>query len=245
MKQTPARTAVLAALLLLAGMGVTAWWGVPLDIIIEYVRVNVVNLKPHDLGMVETSLQGLVGVLAAFTAFVLIYPPLFRGAACIVKERKADTLEPLLLTDLEPREILRQKWMGICLCDWPIAQVFLAIAVPACLTYLFPWRVVLSGWIAVAVLPLITAFMAVLGVLISTEAKTPLRANVMAGLMVFLTMIPVGALSGNVAKMHRYHGIAGSVGVAVLYMAGLVTLTVLIFRFAARRFANVREHARN
>jgi hypothetical protein len=145
-----------------------------------YWFVIIVGLRildpysPYLRGMLTTTLQSLVPGILFFAILGMVLSPLFKATACIAKERNADTLESLWLTDLSSREILWQKWYAVVIEPWPVACFCLAIALAGiCSGVLF--ALVLPALILTV--PSVMALGASWGLLFSVRAKTPAIAG--------------------------------------------------------------------
>lgn len=100
---------------------------------------------------------------------VFLFPPAFRAARCVAKEREADTLDGLLLTPLSRSEILYQKWLGVVLCDWPGFALLLVILAAGTLT---GFIAVSAAVVYVVTVPAMVGFLAVWGLYFSVISKT-------------------------------------------------------------------------
>ncbi|CAN5120869.1 hypothetical protein BH11PLA2_BH11PLA2_16960 [soil metagenome] len=258
-KLTPRRVQWIFGVML--GLCVLAY---PVDMLIEAMTLD----RYHWLrtGM-KNFLLGVAGITAVFVAVGSFFPAPFRGAKCIVRERTADTLEPLLLTDLPTSEIIRQKWLGVTLCDLPLYKILIAIVLPTALTGLVPFVPVVLALIAV---PFVVAFLAMFGVYISTLVKTAFRANVLAGFLMYLMIYPFGAIVIVVAKAQNIKPeLAAPVGMPLWTLGGWMWdfrnepnakaitvlswflglllyagLTRLLYSTACARFAKLRDQSR-
>lgn len=133
------------------------------------------------------SIQGRIDILLVpvylVSLFFLLVAP-FRAARCVAREREADTLDQLLLLPLTRREILFEKWMGVCLGDWPGFAGLLAWFLPAVLTGHVPLVVAamfIVGWIATL------SILVALGLYFSVVSKTPGQA--VFRLVIFLIVL--------------------------------------------------------
>ena len=122
-------------------------------------------------------LTTLVRGLVLFGLFVVsmacLAGPLFRAAACIAKERAADTLEPVNLTPLSSREIVYQKWLGCATCDRGTWYALFLVALAGTVTG-FVHPLTLVG--LTVIVPVYAAAFAAVGMVFTVRAKTPAKA---------------------------------------------------------------------
>ncbi len=90
----------------------------------------------------QTCLIG--GTFAGLSALGVL--ALLRGAACVARERAADTFESVLLTPLSARDILAQKLDGVCASLGARGLLFVAAWLGAALSGHLSW-LTLVGWL--------------------------------------------------------------------------------------------------
>jgi ABC-type transport system involved in multi-copper enzyme maturation permease subunit len=158
-----------------------------------------------------------VAVLPIYiVGMIFLFPAPFRAARCVAREREADTMDGLLMLPLSRAEILFQKWLGICLCDWPGIALLLAWYLPAVLTGHVPVSVAVLfvGGLA-ASMAILTAF----GLYFSVISKTPGQAVFRLVLFLIVLLFAVNAvMSGQPRANERYitAGVIPPAGFAVL-----------------------------
>jgi hypothetical protein len=163
-----------------------------------------------------------------------------RATGTVLRERKADTLEALLLTGLGCRVVLRQKWRACAFA--PLALYSLAAGVTAAGLVLGSVHPLLAAGLAVGV-PAHAAVAVSLGVYCSVRTAS---ANQAAALMMatgaVLVVVP-GTLIGLAAS--ELGGPAGTespralpflAAAAVGWVLACAGLAVLFWRLAVRRF---------
>jgi ABC-type transport system involved in multi-copper enzyme maturation permease subunit len=175
----------------------------------------------------------------------------YRATGSVARERQQQTLEPLLLLPIDRREILRAKWLGSLMRDWPWLALILADIVLGTLIGAYhPFTAVL--W-CLAPWPMIFFFASV-GLFLSVVMTTVLRANLMMVLVavLFITCANTrGFAYGPFAYLETFaFSLRGdsmqdgkerlilAAGATFLYLlaaAGLWMLTVLLFEKRARQ----------
>ena len=148
-----------------------------------------------------------VAVLPIYiVGMIFLIPAPFRAARCVAREREADTLDGLLLLPLSRSEILFQKWLGICLRDWPGIALLLAWYLPAVLTSHVPVSVAVLfvGGLA-ASMAILTAF----GLYFSVNSKTPGQAVFRLVLFLLVLMLAVNAVASGQRPKNAWYTTAG------------------------------------
>lgn len=159
---------------------------------------------PSDPRLVrEVANIALMPVLIFGIAF--LFPPAFRAARCVAKEREADTLDGLLLLPLSRREILFQKWLGVALCDWPGFAPILAVLAMGVLTGFLP---VSAALVYALTVPVLVGVLAAWGLYFSVTSKTA-RAAIARLVMFLIAMtfvlnVAATALSGPFGRPPTY-----------------------------------------
>jgi hypothetical protein len=148
---------VLSTALVYGGLVVTTWAG------------GTAPLVPA--GMIVLGVGLAVLVLAALLVAV-------RCAASVSVERERQTWEPLLLTPLEPRHLLRGKLWGVLDTAWPYLTAYLAAALPLAL----PLGMAAVFWLVLTWLAtwIVMYFTAATGLECSVRAGSSWRALVRA-----------------------------------------------------------------
>lgn len=147
--------------------------------------------------------------------FFLVPAP-FRAARCVAREREADTMDGLLTLPLSRREILFQKWLGVCLSDWPGIALLLVWYAPAVLTGHVPVSAAVLFVVGLAAsMAILTAF----GLYFSVISKTPAQA--VFRLVLFLIALTFAAsvvANGQRPDNHRFTtaGVVPPAGFAML-----------------------------
>jgi ABC-type transport system involved in multi-copper enzyme maturation permease subunit len=115
---------------------------------------------PHDVGP----------VIACLVLFVVP----FGAAGSITRERERQTLDTLLVTPLERREILYGKWLGsiLAVC-WPLGFLASAYGLAALGggIHWIAWPLLVTSWFVYA------GFLASLGLFLSSVCSSTLRAT--------------------------------------------------------------------
>jgi hypothetical protein len=126
------------------------------------------------------------GGTGAICLFLLIVGQ--RAAASVTSERNRQTLDSILCTDLEDREILFAKWLASVLC---VRRVWIALGLLISATVFtgglhpFAWLLFMMGFASFA------SFTALLGLWFSLRAGSSLRASILtAGSLIFLSTGP-------------------------------------------------------
>lgn len=114
----------------------------------------------------------LVGLFCMSLACQIV--PLFRAAACIARERAADTLEPVNLTPLSGREIVYQKWFGCATAERGTWYAVWLVALAGTVTG-FVHPLTLLG--LTVVVPVAAGALAAVGMVFTVRAKTPAKAT--------------------------------------------------------------------
>jgi ABC-type transport system involved in multi-copper enzyme maturation permease subunit len=118
----------------------------------------------------------------------------FRAAGCVARERQQQTLDPLLLLPIDRSEILATKLWGALIRGWPwLILIAGNIAFGTLLGAYHPFSAVLlctAPWVVVL-------FIAGLGLFLSVEMDTVLRANLLMLIIVILLaaisfLLPIG-----------------------------------------------------
>ena len=181
---------------------------------------------------------GVIGLVGWAAASAII--PLFQSAQLIAKERAADTLNGLLLTDLTPRDVVWQKWLGVLRplrhvwafgLAWGVAVVVSGGPVPW-------WAMLLTLLVPVLLAPCWAA----VGLAFSAHASTPAKAQRNLAAVVFGGGYALSIGVGLLVSLIPDSAAKQAVGVGVLVLAGLAQplLGWLAFRYAAGRLE--REH---
>jgi ABC-type Na+ efflux pump permease subunit len=108
-----------------------------------------------------------------FGVALLVFPVGFLSSRQITKEREGRTLDSLLTTCLETKEILKQKWLASILrMRWPFACLVVAFALP-----LLGESVHLAAFFGLTGATVVyLGFFASLGLFISAQCRTTLKA---------------------------------------------------------------------
>jgi ABC-type transport system involved in multi-copper enzyme maturation permease subunit len=115
---------------------------------------------------------------------IFLFPPAFRAARCVAKEREADTLDGLLLLPLSRSEILFQKWLGVALCDWPGFAPLLVILATGTLT---GFMAVSAAVVYAITVPVLVGVLTAWGLYFSVVSKTS-RAAITRVVMFLIVM---------------------------------------------------------
>lgn len=171
-----------------------------IPVVVVIVLMAAVHYRPGDLADVMNYLfvRGL-GTMVLCGVLVMIAS---NTAACIGRERRKQTLDDLLLTDLTAGEILGQKWWGSILVIRPaLIWVGAHWVIAVLLGGLNPLAIPLMAleWSAYA------AFAASLGVYWAVRGRTTRESHVWTGVTGFLTaMLPVfGAILVGIATSSK------------------------------------------
>ncbi len=147
--------------------------------------------------------------------FFLVPAP-FRAARCVAREREADTIDGLLTLPLSRREILFQKWLGVCLSDWPGLAILLVWFAPAVLFGHVPVSVAVLFVVGLAAgISVLSAF----GLYFSVISKTPAQA--VFRLVLFLVALTFAA---SVVANGQHRGNPGYTTAGVFPPAGFAML---------------------
>jgi ABC-2 type transport system permease protein len=150
-------------------------------LLVVYFGVVVAGLFLSLLGFgdLESRRNWAHHVGPVFTCLVLFVVP-FGAAGSITRERERQTLDTLLVTPLERREILYGKWLGsIVAVRWPLG--FLAgaygLAALAGGMHWTAWPLLVTSWFVYA------GFLASLGLFLSSVCSSTLRATLLTVLV--------------------------------------------------------------
>lgn len=172
-------------------------------------------LWPSENRLVRDRTDLLTVPVFLVSGFFLIPVP-FRAARCVAKEREGDTMDGVLVLPLSRREVLFQKWLGVCLGDWPGFALLLAWFAPAVLTGFVSVSVAVLfvvGWFASA------GVLAAFGLYFSVLSKT--TGSAIFRLVLFLVALSfVASASASGARGNRepvvVAGMMPPIGYAVL-----------------------------
>jgi ABC-type transport system involved in multi-copper enzyme maturation permease subunit len=210
---------------LLAGFGFCRWW-----------ETAHPDWWPH-LGTVA-KVGGptlLLGVMAAVT-----FLPMFLAAQTIARERSADTLQSLTLTDLTAADIVWQKGWGVL---WSVRRMVVLAACTAVATVVtgyLPWWV--APLILLPPLPLAVCWTAV-GLAFSAHAGTPTKAQRNLSVALFGGFYLAMAVGGAIVAVMPTQAAKSVTAIALGVLAVLAQPLFgwLGYRYAVRRLE--REYA--
>lgn len=173
-------------------------------------------------------------VLMVVWAAVMVMVPLFMAAQVIAKERAADTLQGLTLTDLSAGDIVLQKWAGVLR---PLRHAWtagLCWAAAAVVTGGLPWWVAL---IFLTAAPLLAPCWAAVGLGFSAHASTPAKAQRNLAAAVFGGGYGLVIAASALLSLVPDRNARGTIGLMLLGAAVAVQplLGWLAYRYAVRR----------
>jgi ABC-type transport system involved in multi-copper enzyme maturation permease subunit len=159
---------------LVTGLTARRYVGIGLVAVVVFVAVRAVDaVWPAGPDRVVQSWRMWTATALWAMTCAAMFPPAFRAAWSVARERAAGTLDPLRLTELTPRDILFQKWLGSAASVLPLVLAIMTIAAAGVLTG-FVHPLTLAG--LAIVVPVTCGVGAAVGLFFSVTATTPGKA---------------------------------------------------------------------
>jgi hypothetical protein len=171
------------------------WWAAARpNLVLGAVIVVLIHAAGSIWGNNPMTARWLVTLIAFLLAAGTVLTTGSRAAGTVVREKKADTLEALVLTGLGCREILRQKWRACALAPFNLYAVLAGIVAAG---------LVLDSLHPLAVLGLVVVFapLVVVGTSLGLYASVRLANPNRAFLALFTTGVVVVTIFGRVVEM--------------------------------------------